>query len=107
MIDFNTLSIVPFGWFKLILFYITSAIIFLLIRKAKTFFTPKRLFFLELLYLISILIIGSSYLIIFAHGKEFYIGSLFIEKGNEDLIRYSSLFFMIILAAYYSPNIKK
>lgn len=107
MIDFNTLSIVPFGWFKLMLFYITSIIIFLLIRKAKAFFTPKRPFFLELLYLISILIIGSSYLIIFAHGEEFYIGSLFIEKGNKDLIRYSSLFFMLLLSVYYSPNIKK
>ncbi len=107
MTDFNTLSTVPFGWFKLMLYYVTAIIIFSLIRKAKVFFTPKRPFFLELLYLILILIIGSSYLIIFVYGESFYIGGLFIEKGNEDLIRYSSLFFMIILSIYYSPNIRK
>lgn len=106
MTDFNTLSTAPFGWIKLILFYIISIIIFLLIRKARVFFILNRPFFLELLYLISIFIIGSSYLIIFAHGEKFYIGSLFIEKGNRDLIRYSSFFFMIYLSVYYSPNIK-
>lgn len=107
MTDFNTLSTVPFGWLKLTLYYVTSIVIFLLIRKVKVFFTRKRNLFLELLYLILILIIGSSYLIIFAYGEKFYIGSLFIEKGNDDLIRYSSLFFMIILSVYYSPNIRK
>lgn len=106
MTDFNTLSTVPFGWLKLILFYIVFIAICFFIKKIRTYLTSRRLILLEIIYVFTIIIIGGSYFIIFVYGEYFYLGSLFIEKGNREIIRYSSFFFMIFLSIYYSPKIR-
>lgn len=51
---------------------------------------------------------GGVYLTIFIFGEKFIIGYLFISQGgNKDIIIWSSLLFVFILAVFSSPNIKK
>lgn len=109
MTDFNTLSKIAFGWPQVILFYITFIVIFFLMKKSRNYLLLKKTSLLDLIYILSIIAIGGAYLTIFVHGEKFIIGKLFISpgNGNKNLITWSSVFFMFLIAIFASPNIKK
>ena len=68
----------------------------------------KKTSVLDFIYIIIIMATGGAYLTIFTLGERFILGSLFISPGgNKDVITWSSLLFVFILAVFSSPNIKK
>lgn len=78
-------------------------------KKVEKPFDPEKTSFLDLIYILSIIAIGGAYLTIFVHGEKFILGNLFISpgNGNKSLITWSSVFFMLLIAIFASPNIKK
>lgn len=108
MIDFRTLTVVPFGWPQVFLFYISFLLVFLIIRKLMNYLIKKKTSVLDFIYILIIMATGGAYLTIFIFGEKFIIGHIFISQGgNKDIIIWSSLLFVFILAVFSSPNIKK
>ncbi|HEK0624646.1 TPA: hypothetical protein ACKRZV_002786 [Proteus mirabilis] len=107
MDNFDVLSPFPFGWLELFLFYLSSFLLFYILYKIQINILKKNNKFLNILYLISIYLLGSVFLIIFKLGNDFFIGRLFIRAGNEDIIRYSSIFFALYLCISLTFGNKK
>ncbi|MBU9979031.1 hypothetical protein KTP48_09780 [Proteus mirabilis] len=76
-------------------------------KKINELLNEKKTSVLDFIYIIIIMATGGAYLTIFTLGERFILGSLFISPGgNKDVITWSSLLFVFILAVFSSPNIK-
>lgn len=77
-------------------------------KEVNELFNKKKTSVLDFIYILIIMATGGAYLTIFIFGEKFIIGHLFISQGgNKDIIIWSSLLFVFILAVFSSPNIKK
>ncbi|HEJ9413256.1 TPA: hypothetical protein SMM66_001863 [Proteus mirabilis] len=77
-------------------------------KKINELLNEKKTSVLDFIYIIIIMAMGGAYLTIFTLDERFILGSLFISPGgNKDVIIWSSLLFVFIIAVFSSPNIKK
>lgn len=107
MKKFNVFEPYPFGWAELILFYLLSSVLLFIIYKVNRFLANKGGYYNEVIGVFLSLSLGMVYFIVFAAGDSFSVGRLFIEYGNENFIRYSSLFFSFLCLAFFPIKKKK